>query len=93
MNSVDPHPAGRVALSVGQDRMLRMWDLLAGKAVATLKMEKEGEVVRWSSDGNKFAVAGHGHLTLYALVCFYHFKSGVFFLLLPDLTGAYVCRI
>lgn len=38
VNSVDAHPAGRVALSVGQDKMLRMWDLVAGKAVATMKI-------------------------------------------------------
>lgn len=38
VNSIDAHPAGRVALSVGQDKMLRMWDLVAGKAVATLKI-------------------------------------------------------
>lgn len=42
VNSIDAHPAGRVALSVGQDKMLRMWDLVAGKAVATLKVG-EGE--------------------------------------------------
>lgn len=38
VNSIDAHPAGRVALSVGQDKMLRMWDLVAGKAVATMKV-------------------------------------------------------
>lgn len=38
VNSVDAHPDGRVALSVGQDKMLRMWDLVAGKSVATLKL-------------------------------------------------------
>ena len=38
VNSIDAHPDGRVALSVGQDKMLRMWDLVAGKAVATMKV-------------------------------------------------------
>lgn len=38
VNAIDAHPAGRVAMSVGQDKMLRMWDLVAGKAVATLKI-------------------------------------------------------
>ena len=42
VNSVDAHPDGRVALSVGQDKMLRMRDLVAGKAVATMKLG-EGE--------------------------------------------------
>lgn len=38
VNSVDAHPDGRVALSVGVDRMLRMWDLVAGKSVTALKL-------------------------------------------------------
>jgi protein MAK11 len=38
VNAIDAHPDGRVALSVGQDRMLRMWDLVAGKSVATMKL-------------------------------------------------------
>lgn len=38
VNAVDAHPDGRVALSVGQDKMLRMWDLVAGKSVASLRL-------------------------------------------------------
>lgn len=45
VNSVDAHPDGRVALSVGQDKMLRMWDLVAGKAVATLKLGEGANIL------------------------------------------------
>jgi protein MAK11 len=34
------HPSGKVALSVGQDRTLRMWDLMRGKGVASMKLGK-----------------------------------------------------
>ncbi|GAA5915536.1 hypothetical protein JCM6882_005929 [Rhodosporidiobolus microsporus] len=67
VNSVDPHPDGRVALSVGQDKMLRMWDLVAGKSVATMKLGTEGDVVRWNTDGSKFAVICNNNLTVYGL--------------------------
>ncbi|KAM0750385.1 WD40 repeat-like protein [Meredithblackwellia eburnea MCA 4105] len=67
VNAVDAHPAGRVALSVGQDKMLRMWDLVAGKSVATLKIGEEGDVVRWNTDGTKFATICNKTLTVYAL--------------------------
>lgn len=67
VNSVDAHPQGRVALSVGQDKMLRMWDLVAGKSVATMKVGQEGDVVRWNTDGTKFAVICNNSLTVYGI--------------------------
>lgn len=44
VNSVAIHPSGKVALSVGQDKTLRMWDLMRGKGSASTKLGK-GEVV------------------------------------------------
>jgi len=38
VNSFDAHPDGRVALSVGVDKMLRMWDLVAGKSVTAMRL-------------------------------------------------------
>ncbi|BGP52546.1 Protein mak11 [Rhodotorula sphaerocarpa] len=63
VNAMDAHPDGRVALSVGVDRMLRMWDLVAGKSVASL----QGDVVRWNTNGSKFAVICNNELTVYGL--------------------------
>ena len=40
MNSVAVHPTGKVALSVGKDRTLRMWDLMRGKGSASTKLGK-----------------------------------------------------
>lgn len=40
MNCVDVHPSGKVALSVGKDRMLRMWDMMRGRGVASVKLGK-----------------------------------------------------
>lgn len=40
VNSVAVHPSGKVALSVGQDRTLRMWDLMRGKGSASMKLGK-----------------------------------------------------
>ncbi|GAA5884251.1 hypothetical protein JCM3774_003592 [Rhodotorula dairenensis] len=67
VNSLDAHPDGRVALSVGVDRMLRMWDLVAGKSVASLRLSKEGDIVRWNTNGSKFAVICNNELTVYGL--------------------------
>lgn len=40
VNSMAVHPSGKVALSVGKDRALRMWDLMRGKGVASTKLGK-----------------------------------------------------
>ncbi|KAG6381767.1 hypothetical protein JVT61DRAFT_373 [Boletus reticuloceps] len=44
VNSVAIHPSGKVALSVGHDKTLRMWDLMRGKGSASTKLGK-GEVI------------------------------------------------
>ncbi|KAH8104103.1 WD40 repeat-like protein [Cristinia sonorae] len=66
VNSVAVHPSGKVALSVGKDRTLRMWDLMRGKGVASTKLGKEGELVRWSTDGSMFIVQTLSTLDLYS---------------------------
>lgn len=40
VNSVAVHPSGKVALSVGKDGALRMWDLMRGKGCASTKLGK-----------------------------------------------------
>ncbi|CAK5267221.1 unnamed protein product [Mycena citricolor] len=65
VNSVAVHPSGKVALSVGKDRALRMWDLMRGKGVASTKLGKEGEVVQWSTDGTLFVVQSAAILDIY----------------------------
>lgn len=40
VNSVGIHPSGKVALSVGVDKTLRMWDLMRGKGSASMKLGK-----------------------------------------------------
>lgn len=36
VNCVDVHPSGKVALSVGKDQTLRMWDLMRGRGASSL---------------------------------------------------------
>ncbi|KAF7985758.1 hypothetical protein HWV62_357 [Athelia sp. TMB] len=61
VNALAVHPSSKVALSVGHDATLRMWDLMRGKGCASTKLGKEGERVVWSTGGGVFAVqAGKG---------------------------------
>src|ERR1700722_16969431 len=40
VNCVAVHPSGKVALSVGNDKTLRMWDLMRGRSSASTKLGK-----------------------------------------------------
>ncbi|KIJ65420.1 hypothetical protein HYDPIDRAFT_88400 [Hydnomerulius pinastri MD-312] len=66
VNSVAVHPSGKLALSVGQDKTLRMWDLMRGKGSASTKLGKEGEVVRWTSTGSSFVVQSHSSIDVFS---------------------------
>ncbi|EJF64344.1 WD40 repeat-like protein [Dichomitus squalens LYAD-421 SS1] len=66
VNSVAVHQSCKVALSVGKDRTLRMWDLMRGKGSASTKIGKEGELVRWSTDGSIFAVQAQNTIEIYS---------------------------
>lgn len=42
-----------------------MWDFMRGKGVASTKLGKEGELVRWSSDGAQLVVQSGSTLDVY----------------------------
>lgn len=77
VNSVDVHPTGRVALSVGKDQTLKMWDLMRGRGAASLALGQEAEIVKFAPSGTHFAVLYPRKVEIYSLVSsfqlpFYH---------------------
>lgn len=66
VNDVAVHPSAKVCLSVGKDRTLRMWDLMRGKGSASTKLGKEGEGVRWSPSGTRFAIFAESTVDIYS---------------------------
>ncbi|TFK29589.1 WD40 repeat-like protein [Coprinopsis marcescibilis] len=67
VNALTVHPSGKVALSVGKDRTMRMWDLMRGKGCASTKLGKEGEAVRWSADGTRIAVQSGSTIDIFSV--------------------------
>ncbi|KAG2061657.1 WD40 repeat-like protein [Suillus hirtellus] len=67
VNSTAVHPSNKVALSVGKDNTLRMWDLMRGKGSASTKLGKEGETVRWSATGSSFVVQSQNTIDLFTV--------------------------
>ncbi|KIM32943.1 hypothetical protein M408DRAFT_326639 [Serendipita vermifera MAFF 305830] len=66
VNDVAVHPSAKVCLSVGKDRTLRMWDLMRGKGSASMKLGKEGECVRWTPSGTRFAISSGLGIEVYS---------------------------
>ena len=59
INDISIHPSGRIAVSVGEDKSVRLWNLMTAKKAANLKIKNDwqsGEFVRWSLTGDYFFV-------------------------------------
>lgn len=59
INDLSIHPSGRIAVSVGDDKSVRLWNLMTAKKAANLKIKNDwqsGEFVRWSLSGDYFFV-------------------------------------
>lgn len=73
INDLDIHPSGRVAISVSNDKTVRLWNLMTAKKAAVLKIKgrdhlgQSGEIVRWSTSGKHFVVGLMTQLFIYAV--------------------------
>ncbi|CCU98766.1 unnamed protein product [Malassezia sympodialis ATCC 42132] len=65
INSASAHPSGRVALSVGADRTIRLWDLMRGVGSASVKIGIEADRILWDTQGRRFAVLAGRQVMLF----------------------------
>eukprot|EP00850_Spirogloea_muscicola_P000900 SM000003S11145 [mRNA] locus=s3:1215668:1218177:+ [translate_table: standard] len=57
VNSLAIHPSGRLALSVGRDRALCMWNLVKGSRSLASSLQQEAEIVAFSpQDGEYYSL-------------------------------------
>ena len=67
VNDVSIHPSGKLAVSVGKDRTLRLWDLRSAKKASARRLGKEATSVGWNGEGDNYAVLYDTNLTVYNL--------------------------
>ncbi|KAJ1953281.1 60s ribosome biogenesis protein mak11 [Dispira parvispora] len=65
VNSIAIHPSGRLALSVGNDRTLRLWNLLNGHKASVHKLGREGLQVLWCDQGQKYVILYDRNIVVY----------------------------
>lgn len=56
VSCVAPHPSGRMALSTGDDRTLRLWDLVSGRSAFITRTRGTPRLVAWCDDGSRYLV-------------------------------------
>ena len=64
VNDISIHPSGKLAVSVGRDRTLRLWDLQSAKKASARRLGKEALSVQWNMVGDNFAVLFDNNLTV-----------------------------
>ena len=59
-------PSGRLALSTGRDKTLRLWNLIEGRAGFILKHKEEPLAVEWAPGGASYALLFKRHAAVYS---------------------------
>jgi len=59
------HPSGKVALSIGKDKSMKLWDLVKGKSAFKTRLVRAPQMVRWSPGGDTYCLVDDAKLTVY----------------------------
>jgi len=68
VNGVAIHPSGKLALSLGQNRSLKTWNLLKGRIAYTTNLsslDKMLDQVIWSPNGTYYAISTNNHIYVF----------------------------
>lgn len=64
---VSVHPSGKLALSVGKDKALKTWNLVKGRCGYVTNLKAVADAVRWSPDGDYYAVSVSNRVDVYSI--------------------------
>ncbi|CAG8447385.1 11020_t:CDS:2 [Ambispora leptoticha] len=67
VNSLAIHPSGKIALSVSNDKTVRLWNLMTGRKANSNKIGKEGEIVIWNTTGEQYAILMNNEIDIYSI--------------------------
>ncbi|KAL8590439.1 hypothetical protein ACOMHN_011652 [Nucella lapillus] len=61
------HPSGKLTLTVGQDRTLRLWNNITGRIAFISNLKEPAELAYWSLDGLYYVVSYGTRLEVYSV--------------------------
>lgn len=65
VNDISIHPSGKLALSVSDDKTLRLWNLMTAKKASILKLGEAALKVNWTDDGEHYILGFDRRITVY----------------------------
>lgn len=65
VNDISIHPSGKLALSVSDDKTLRLWNLMTAKKASVLKLGEAALKVTWTDDGEHYILGFDKRILLY----------------------------
>ncbi len=67
INHFSLHPSGKIAISVGADKCVRLWNMMTGRKASANRLRKEGLVVEWSPSGIGYAIMYDQGISFYGM--------------------------
>ncbi|XP_012061856.1 PREDICTED: p21-activated protein kinase-interacting protein 1-like [Atta cephalotes] len=74
VNTLAIHPTGKLALSTGEDGVLRTWNLIKGRPAYAInlvsKLKSSAKwitIIKWSPNGEKYLIAVSGSIYIYSV--------------------------
>jgi protein MAK11 len=67
VNDFSIHPSGRVAISVGEDKTLRLWNLMTARKASVMKLLNVAIKVQWTLDGEYYVIGYDKKIEIYSV--------------------------
>lgn len=65
VNGMCVHPSGKIAVSVGKDKALRLWNLMTGRKASANRLGEEAFDVKWDDAGDQYAILFDRKIVIY----------------------------
>lgn len=65
VNDVSVHHTGKIALSVGEDKQVILWNLMTARKASAQKLPYIGRKIQWLPGSNKYVIGSDSKIALY----------------------------